>query len=40
VLAAKATQPTADNLALEQQIDTLVARLYGLTEAARQLLTT
>ncbi|WP_048825864.1 Eco57I restriction-modification methylase domain-containing protein [Hymenobacter sp. DG25B] len=39
VLAAKATQPTADTLALEQQIDTLVARLYGLTEAEQQLLT-
>ncbi|MBG8556099.1 type IIG restriction enzyme/methyltransferase [Hymenobacter guriensis] len=32
VLAAKAADATADTAGLEQQIDTLVAALYGLTE--------
>ncbi|RSK34567.1 type IIG restriction enzyme/methyltransferase [Hymenobacter metallilatus] len=38
VLAAKAAAPTADTQALEQQIDTLVARLYGLTPEEQALL--
>ena len=40
VLAAKAASPAADTQALEQQLDTLVARLYGLTPAEQALLTT
>ncbi|ALW86672.1 hypothetical protein AUC43_17245 [Hymenobacter sedentarius] len=39
VLAAKAADATADTAELEQQIDTLVAALYGLTPAEQQLLT-
>ena len=39
VLAAKAADATADTAALEQQIDALVAALYGLTPAEQQLLT-
>lgn len=39
VLAAKVADATADAAALEQQIDALVAALYGLTPAEQQLLT-
>lgn len=39
VLAAKSSSPTADTQALEQQIDTLVAGLYGLTPEEQALLT-
>jgi len=39
VLAAKAADATADTAALEQQIDALVAALYGFTPAEQQLLT-
>ena len=39
VLAAKAADATADTAALEQQIDALVAALYGLTPAEQLLLT-
>ncbi|MCR5886563.1 Eco57I restriction-modification methylase domain-containing protein [Hymenobacter sp. J193] len=39
VLAAKAAAPTADTTALEQQIDALVAGLYGLTPQETALLT-
>ena len=39
VLVAKAADATADTATLEQQIDALVAALYGLTPAEQQLLT-
>lgn len=33
ILSAKASDPPADTSALESQIDSLVYRLYGLTDA-------